>query len=152
MASGTFHAIDNHRYNSVSIGSVHPNVTHVRLVAKGSQSSSGSGAAFMDVAEIRVFAGVSTAPDATTQAATGVGQSVATLNGLINPQGTETDYQFEYGKTTTYGSKAPAAPVSVGNVSGNVPVQASLSNLLGNTTYHYRVVAIRGSTASTAPT
>jgi extracellular elastinolytic metalloproteinase len=145
-ATGAFKAIDNHRYNSVSIGGVHSGVTHVRLLAKGPQSSAGSGSVFMDVAEVRVFAGIPTAPDATTQAATAVGQSVATLNGVVNPQGTETDYQFEYGKTTSYGSKAPLTPVSVGNVAGSVPVQASLTNLLGNTTYHYRVVAIRGAT------
>jgi len=144
VSEGAFTGVDNHRYNSISLSGVPSAVRFVKLIAKSPQGSGGSGASFMDVAEIRVFAGAAPPPDATTQAATGIGESVATLNGLVDPNGTLTDYQFEYGLTTAYGSKAPLVPASAGSGSVPVPVQASLSGLQGGRTYHYRLVAIRG--------
>jgi hypothetical protein len=146
VAEGTFTPADNHRFNSVALGGVVPDVEFVKLVAKSPQSGTGSGADFMDVAEIRVFAGAPAAPEVTTQAATGVGESVATLNGLVDPNGTATAYQFEYGPTAAYGSAAPSLPAAAGSGPGAVPVQASLAGLQGGTTYHYRLVGFRGAT------
>jgi hypothetical protein len=45
----------------------------------------------------------------------------ATLRDSITPNGLSTTYQFEYGTTTEYGSKAPASPKSIG--SGTSPVE-----------------------------
>ena len=45
------------------------------------------------------------------------------LNATIDPESLATDYQFEYGKTTAYGAKVPAAPKSVG--SGTIGVAVS---------------------------
>jgi hypothetical protein len=48
-------------------------------------------------------------PSATTEAATSVGETTATLKAQVNPNGAEAKYQFEYGTTTSYGTKRSAA-------------------------------------------
>jgi hypothetical protein len=80
-------------------------------------------------------------PQATSGAATSVGLNEATLNATINPEASPTTYYFEYGKTTSYGSKAPASPKEVGGGTTGVAVSESVSGLESGTTYHYRVVA-----------
>jgi len=79
------------------------------------------------------------APSAGTQAATTVLQTSATLNGSVNPAGTETHYYFEYGQTTNYGSKTPVENAGSGNETQEV--SATVIGLLPGTTYHYRLVA-----------
>lgn len=81
------------------------------------------------------------APAATTNAATGVTSSGATLNGTVNPEGLATTYQFQYGTTTSYGSVAPASPASAGSGTSDTPESASITGLSPNTVYHYRVTA-----------
>ncbi len=49
-------------------------------------------------------------PTITPEAATGLSQTEATLKASINPNGSETSYQFEYGTSTKYGTKVPAGP------------------------------------------
>ncbi len=89
----------------------------------------------------RVEKWVRAAPQVTTEAATSVKSTEATLNATVNPQGTSTTYQFEYGPTISYGSKAPASPVSAGSGTSNVAVKQAIGSLAPNTTYHFRVVA-----------
>jgi hypothetical protein len=81
------------------------------------------------------------APKATSEAATGVSSNQATLNGTVNPEGSSTSYYFEYGTTTSYGTKKPVSPVSVGSGFSNVAVDQTPTGLSQNTTYHFRVVA-----------
>jgi RHS repeat-associated protein len=81
------------------------------------------------------------APIVTTEAAASVGETGATLKGQVNPHGYATTYQFEYGLTTSYGTKAPVTAESVGSGKTNVAVSKAISGLKGNTTYHYRVSA-----------
>jgi hypothetical protein len=74
-----------------------------------------------------------------TNPATGVGAKVATLNASYEGDGDETTYYFEWGKTTSYGTKTPeAGPI---NPTGPTPLTASLSGLELETVYHYRIVA-----------
>ena len=80
-------------------------------------------------------------PTATTEAASGVKEKEATLKGSINPNGTSTTYQFEYGKTTSYGTKVPTTPASAGSGGTAVAVSKAISGLEEGVTYHYRVVA-----------
>ncbi len=80
-----------------------------------------------------------------TEAATGVSNSAATLHGSINPEGKETHYKFEYGTTTSYGSVVPASEPSIGSGLSGVEVSQAISGLSSSTTYHYRLVANRGS-------
>ena len=81
------------------------------------------------------------APIVTTEAATALSETGATLKGLVNPHGYATTYQFEYGTTTSYGTKVPVTAESVGSGKANVAVSKAISGLKGNTAYHYRVSA-----------
>src|SRR5262249_22944206 len=80
------------------------------------------------------------APIVTTEAATSITETGATLKGQVNPHGYATTYQFEYGETTSYGTKVPVTAESVGSGKANVAVSKAISGLKGNTTYHYRVL------------
>jgi subtilisin family serine protease/streptogramin lyase len=80
-------------------------------------------------------------PTAVTQDPTEVATSAATLNAAVNPNGADTSYWFQYGKTSSYGSQVPISPVSIGSGSAPVSVSETLSGLEPETVYHYRVVA-----------
>ena len=88
----------------------------------------------------RTFTTGATAPTATTNAASGVGTTTATLNGTVNANNNSTTVTFQYGFSTAYGRTIEANPGTVTG-SSNTAVNASLSDLLPGTTYHYRVVA-----------
>ena len=77
-------------------------------------------------------------PDVATGAAA-PGATTATLNGSVDPNGVETSYHFEYGTTTDYGLESPTQ--TAGSGAEAVAVQATVSGLTANTTYHYRLVA-----------
>src|SRR5262245_23639100 len=80
-----------------------------------------------------------TAPTVSTSAATSVSSSAATLNGSINPNGSSTTWYFEYGTTTSYGTKTSAQ--NAGSGTTTLPVSASITGLQANRTYHFRLVA-----------
>ena len=84
---------------------------------------------------------VGTAPTATTNAATAIGTISATLNGTVNAGNSATTVTFEYGLDTGYGNIAVAAQSPVTG-STDTAVSAAVTELLPNTTYHYRVSAI----------
>jgi alpha-tubulin suppressor-like RCC1 family protein len=110
-------------------------------------------------------AAVAAPPTVTTSAASDVGATSATLNGTVNPNGTNvTDCHFNYGTSIGYGANLQC-PLS-GNGSSAVPAAATLYGLQPQTTYHFRLVAQNGvdtvpggdqtfttpaATASTAP-
>lgn len=80
-----------------------------------------------------------TAPVAATGAATSVTVASATLNGTVDPNGRATNWYFEYGTSTRYGSKTPAASAGSGTTAR--AVSASVSSLRPGLRYHYRLVA-----------
>ena len=82
---------------------------------------------------------VSNAPGVITGSATSVTSTSATLNGTVNPNGEATTYYFEYGVDTSYGSTTSSS--SAGSGTSSVAVEAAISGLISNTTYHYRLVA-----------
>ena len=81
----------------------------------------------------------SAVPTMTTTAASGIGEKSATLNGTVNPNGSETKAFFEYGTTISYGTKT--AEVNLGSGTSPVEKNAAISGLSPSTTYHYRIVA-----------
>jgi subtilisin-like proprotein convertase family protein len=83
-------------------------------------------------------------PAISTDAASGVGASGATLNGSLDSNGIATDYAFEYGPTTSYGTRTTAA--AGGSGASPVPVNTAISGLPSSTTFHYRALALRGGT------
>jgi hypothetical protein len=78
-------------------------------------------------------------PTATTELATGVTKTEATLNGTVNPNGQETKYYFEYGTSTSYGTKTVEA--SAGSGTGNIKESQAVTGLSPGTEYHFRIVA-----------
>jgi hypothetical protein len=100
---------------------------------------------------VTIFGPTVTVPDVTTAAASGITPVTATVAGTVAPNGTPTTYRFEYGPTTAYGGVAPAQPADAGSGTGVVAVDADLTGLRAETTYHYRLVATNanGSVAST---
>ncbi|MGA8296249.1 MAG: G1 family glutamic endopeptidase [Acidimicrobiales bacterium] len=79
-------------------------------------------------------------PSAKTGSATSITSSGATLNGTVNPNGSATEYFFEYGTTTRYGSAT--SPVSAGSGRSSIAVSAPISSLSASTTYHFELVAV----------
>ena len=82
------------------------------------------------------------APVATTQAATGVTATAATLNGSVNPEGSATLVSFIYGTdpTLTTGTTTTTAQ-QIGSGTSAVPVSVALTGLQPNTTYYFKVEA-----------
>ena len=78
-------------------------------------------------------------PGATTEAATDVTATTATLNGTVVTDGATT-YHFEWGTTTAYGSRSPETSVTGGGPSGKA-VSERIAGLQPSTTYHFRLVA-----------
>jgi len=78
--------------------------------------------------------------DVETGSATIVTSTSVTLNGIINPNSTNTEVTFEYGTTTSYGFSVTAdqSPVSG---SDHINVSAIPEGLIPGTTYHYRLKA-----------
>ncbi len=75
-----------------------------------------------------------------------LGPNTATLTGVINPEGENTIYYFQYGLTTAYGSQTFAQLLPAGSVP--LPVSYTLTGLAQFTTFHYRLVAQHGALAS----
>lgn len=79
-------------------------------------------------------------PVATTESATAVTETSATLRGTVNPDGHETTYHFRRGRTTSY-EEAPTPTEKLAAGSTGVGVSATLSGLAPGTIYHFRLVA-----------
>jgi hypothetical protein len=83
-------------------------------------------------------------PDVSTNAASSVVPTGATLNGSVNPDGIQlTDCRFEYGTSTAYGQSVPCVPAASAIPADSSPhaVSASLTGLQPGTTYHFRLNA-----------
>jgi hypothetical protein len=91
-------------------------------------------------------------PAVTTGSTSEIGQSSATVNGTVNPNGQSTTYYFRYGTSSSYGLQT--SPAGAGSGTGTVAVHQELEGLTANTTYHYQLVATSsaGTTAGTDQT
>jgi hypothetical protein len=107
---------------------------HYRVVAVNGKGTS--------IAQDRTFTAVTAVEGLTTEAATGVGPTTATMNASFQGNGEDTHYFFEWGTTTTYGHLTAAPPgEDLGPVTGKTALHFNLTGLTPITTYHYRVVA-----------
>ncbi len=86
-----------------------------------------------------VFA-ATVAPVVTTGSAAGIKETEATLQGTVNPEGTETKYYFEYGTEKGKYTKT-TAEASAGAGITTVEESKTITGLTGVTTYYYRIVA-----------
>jgi hypothetical protein len=83
------------------------------------------------------------APTITTGGVSNITPTTATLNGTVDPNGTATSYIFQIGPTRLYGGAT--ATQSAGGGKKPVHVSVPASGLAPATTYHYRLVGLRGS-------
>ena len=111
-------------------------IYHYRLVA-----TNGSGQSF---GADRMFKTAGHPPPAVaTGPATGVTTTTSTLTGVVNPNGATTTYEFQFGLTTAYGMQTTAATLSA--ATAPIPVAQTLTGLTPGTVFHYRIVALHGS-------
>jgi hypothetical protein len=108
--------------------------TNVALSADGAtaligawRDNSGTGAAWAFV----------NPSEATTAAATNVGETGATLNGTL--AGGSGKAYFQYGTATTYGASTPIQDVGASGTPS--PLSAAIGGLAPGATYHFRLVA-----------
>ena len=82
-------------------------------------------------------------PAVTTGSASSVTSSSASVGGTVNPNGTATDYAFQYGTSTSYGEQVSSQ--SAGSGTSSQTVTATLNGLPSGTTIHFRIIATYGS-------
>jgi len=126
---------------SVEATGLQPNTTYYyRIVAKSARGTiEGGNVSFQTLA---------LPPEVTTTAASHVGETEATLNGTVNPKGLDTHYHFEYG--TTGWTSTPEG--DAGSGSSTLSESATVTGLVANTTYHYRLTAVNTQGATGAGT
>lgn len=111
---------------------------HYRVVAtNGTDTSHGTDAVFTTTVP----------PDAKTGAASSITASAATLNGTADPNGRDTTFYFEYGTSTSYGTKT--ATKNAGSATTPQSESVGISGLQTGHTYHFRIVASSDAGAST---
>ena len=81
----------------------------------------------------------SAAPSVVTQGVSSVTSTSVTLQGAVTPNGLSTTWWFEYGTSTSYGSKTSSQ--SAGSGTSARSLSATVKGLKAATTYHYRLVA-----------
>src|SRR4029077_5797505 len=101
---------------------------------------------------VNVFAPVHTPgpPAIATNPANAISTTSATLDSQITPQGFDTNYHFEYGPTTAYGTSVPIPDADIGTGFNSQPVSQAITGLQPNTTYHFRVTATNSQGVTTS--
>ena len=103
---------------------------HFRLVATSDGgTTNGADATFT----------TSGAPSVSTGVASSIAPTTAKLNGTVTPNGLSTSWYFEYGTSTSYGTRTATKSAGSGGTAQNE--SASLTKLKVATVYHYRIVA-----------
>jgi DNA-binding beta-propeller fold protein YncE len=74
-----------------------------------------------------------------SQAASGVSPTDATLSAVLDPEGNETEYHFEYGTSPSYGASTMPGTLAAGF--SEEEVDANVGGLIPATVYHFRAVA-----------
>jgi phosphodiesterase/alkaline phosphatase D-like protein len=125
-------------------GMTHMYVSYTRdIPAGGSTTLTTTYSWAFTIADAQTLAGAATSasgpPIVTTDAATSIATTSATVTGTVDPEGQQTNYHFEYGTTPNFGTTTAAT--SAGNGATSTAVSSSLSGLQPNTTYYYRLVA-----------
>src|SRR5262245_14675670 len=83
------------------------------------------------------------APTVTTGGVALITQNSAKLKGTVDPNGTATNYIFQYGTTRLYGAQSAPQSAGAGNKAKRVSIV--VGSLAPATRYHYRLVGLRGS-------
>jgi len=70
-----------------------------------------------------------------------VAPTKATLQALVDPEGSAVEYYFDYGVDESYGTTTATVPLASTSLFENASATAEAVNLSPNTLYHFRVVA-----------
>jgi hypothetical protein len=81
----------------------------------------------------------SSTPVPVTGGASSITSTSALLNGTVNPNGRLTTWYFEYGTSTSYGTKTPAKSAGAGTSA--TAVSTPVAGLRTGRVYHFRLVA-----------
>jgi hypothetical protein len=84
------------------------------------------------------------APTATTNAATAVNRTGATLNGVVTADSASTTVLFGYGMTIAYGTSVAATQSPLTGSATDAAVSVTINGLTCNTLYHFHVTADNG--------
>jgi hypothetical protein len=126
-------------YGAVNVGvelsGLQPGTTyHYRVLARSASSPAGG-----TVGSDGTFTTPALEPPVVgTGPAVDVGQSTATLTGTVDTQGFQTEYEFDLGTDTGYGTRIFR---NAGSEPGTQTFTFALQGLMPGTTYHYRVAA-----------
>jgi len=85
-------------------------------------------------------AAAASTPAITAESAANIGNTTATLTATINPNGSATDYSFQYGATSAYGLSTSSHTIPAG--SHPVTVHINIGGLTPGTPYHFHVTAL----------
>jgi hypothetical protein len=120
----------------------------VGFAGSGIAVSSSSGDSYVSnpgAGEVFEYGPLVTIPDVTTEAATGVTGTSATLNGSVNPDEVQvSECVFEYGTTSAYGQTVACEGPDAAEipVDGNEhAVRAAIAGLMPGAVYHFRLRA-----------
>ena len=83
--------------------------------------------------------------DVQTGSATLISTDSATLNGEVDPHGIENNTYFDYGLTSSYGTRVESDQSPITDATD---VSKAISGLEANKTYHFRVVAVNTETST----
>jgi hypothetical protein len=119
---------------TANVEGLEPNETYdYRLVASGGYGTiSGT---------TQMLTTLPATPSLNSESSSGVTQTSAILNALINPNNESTTYRFEYGSNPAYSTTVPIPDGVVGSGYGGAGVGQPITGLEPGATYHYRVVA-----------
>jgi hypothetical protein len=92
--------------------------------------------------DVVVFGPAANIPDVTTGSASNPSKTTGTVSGTVNPAdlALSAHYYFEYGTNQEYGGKTSEGSIGAGIT--DVNVSANLGELIPQTVYHYRLVAV----------
>jgi hypothetical protein len=79
-------------------------------------------------------------PAVSTGETLSVAQTNAQVTGTVNPEGLASTYEYQYGTSPT-GYEQATATLEAGEGTSEVPAPGSLTDLLPNTVYYYRLLA-----------
>ncbi len=116
---------------AAALSALTPGTTyHYRLVANNEAGTTTGGDRTFQTAG---------APSASTGVASALGETQATLNGTVNPNGQATEYRFEWGTSSSYGQSSEELKAGGDHLAH--PESATVTGLVASTVYHFRVVA-----------
>jgi uncharacterized repeat protein (TIGR01451 family) len=130
---------------SFNVDKLEPDTVYYYRIAAENDEGVTSGEVFSFITEEGNDAGTggggsgTRAPDVSTQSAINIGQTSATFQGIVDPNGSATTAWFEYGTSQSLGNSIGQQSVGSGN--SDINYSFSTSGLQTNTVYYFRAVA-----------